>query len=326
MERRFKFRHVNEITGTFVLIILALVIAAVVLTGRSQRWFTPRTTLYVALPETGASGLRPGAEVYVLGTFVGTVNDIVVEETGQMKARIKIRKDFFRFLRDDSVAILTKKLGIAGDTFLDISRGTGGPLPARDAVIMAETPPNLMEKTWDIIREDAAPLLKKTSVVLEEWRKVATDLGPVEERVQQLVARFDDIVARIQQGKGTAGRLLTDPAIADELEELLLKTNASLDELKIILDNVQQASTNLPDITESVQQGLANLPAVSVSIKQTTQDLPALIAQTQETLHEIQRLVGGMQRHWLLRKYVRQADKDKRKETDSDAETHTSEE
>ena len=36
--------------------------------------------------------------------------------------------------------------------------------------------------------------------------------------------------------------------------------------------------------------------------------LPALVAQTQQTMHEIERLVRGMQRHWLIRKYVEQAD------------------
>jgi hypothetical protein len=34
------------------------------------------------------------------------------------------------------------------------------------------------------------------------------------------------------------------------------------------------------------------------------------VAQTQQTIHEIERLVRGMQRSWLLRGAVRQADAD----------------
>jgi phospholipid/cholesterol/gamma-HCH transport system substrate-binding protein len=100
----------------------------------------------------------------------------------------------------------------------------------------------------------------------------------------------------LQQGKGTAGRLLTDSTAADELEELLARANASMDELKPILANVQQAS--------------ANFPALAGSINQSAQDLPALVAQTQQTMREIERLVRGMQRCWLLRGAVRQADAD----------------
>jgi ABC-type transporter Mla subunit MlaD len=68
---RFKFRRVNELTGTFVLIVIAVLIAVVVWTGRSQRWFKGSVTLRIALPEAGAAGIRQGSEVYFLGTLVG---------------------------------------------------------------------------------------------------------------------------------------------------------------------------------------------------------------------------------------------------------------
>ncbi|HYV27651.1 MAG TPA: hypothetical protein VFA77_08975, partial [Candidatus Eisenbacteria bacterium] len=57
MADHFKFRRVNEITGTFVLIVVAALIAAVVWTGRSQRWFKSNVTLRIVLPEGGAAGI-----------------------------------------------------------------------------------------------------------------------------------------------------------------------------------------------------------------------------------------------------------------------------
>ena len=50
MEERFKFRRVNEITGTFVLVLVAVLVAAVMWTGRSQRWFKGNVTLRIVLP------------------------------------------------------------------------------------------------------------------------------------------------------------------------------------------------------------------------------------------------------------------------------------
>ncbi len=76
MAGRFKFRRVNEITGTFVLVVVAVLIAAVVWTGHSQRWFKSRVTLRIVLPEAGAAGIRQGSEVYFLGTLVGSVSDV----------------------------------------------------------------------------------------------------------------------------------------------------------------------------------------------------------------------------------------------------------
>src|ERR1041385_4144009 len=127
--QRFKFRRVNELTGTFVLIIVAVLIAAVVWTGRSQRWFRSNVTLRIVLPEAGAAGIRQGSEVYFLGTLVGSVSDVIVDSTGRMEAEANIRRDFFLFVRADSSAVVKKKFGVAGDAFFEITRGTGQPLP-----------------------------------------------------------------------------------------------------------------------------------------------------------------------------------------------------
>jgi hypothetical protein len=50
--QRFKFRRVHEITGTFVLIIIAVLIAALVWAGRSQRWFKGNVTLQTSCPKS----------------------------------------------------------------------------------------------------------------------------------------------------------------------------------------------------------------------------------------------------------------------------------
>lgn len=56
MEERFKFRHVHAITGTFVLVVLAVPVAALMVAGRSQRWFVGNVPLQTVLPEEGAAG------------------------------------------------------------------------------------------------------------------------------------------------------------------------------------------------------------------------------------------------------------------------------
>jgi phospholipid/cholesterol/gamma-HCH transport system substrate-binding protein len=297
MEERFKFRHVHAITGTFVLAVLAVLIAAVVLTGRSQRWFRGNVTLRIVLPATGAAGIRQGSEVYFLGTLVGTVSDVSVAPTGRMEAWVNIRRDFFLFVRADSSAVVKRKFGVMGDAYFEITRGQGQPLPEKNASIVCnELQPSALETALEEVRREAVPALKKLSAGLDAWTKLGTDLGETRQQLNQLIVRLDNMAAGVEQGKGTAGRLLTDSTAADELEQLLVKANASMDELKIILGNVQQASTNFPTIAGSVNQ--------------SSQDLPALVAQTQQTMQEIERLVRGMQHFWLLRGAVRQADAD----------------
>jgi len=300
MEKRFNFRHVHEITGTFVIFVVVVLIAALVWTGRSQRWFRSNVTLRIALPEAGAAGIRQGSEVYFLGTLVGSVSDVVVDEKGRMEAQANIRRDYFRFVRADSSAVVKKKFGVAGDSFFEITRGEGQPLPEDGAsIICKEQLQSALEAAVEEIRREVLLVLKKTSAGLDAWTTLGTNLITTRERLDQLVGRVDDMATDVQAGKGTVGKLLTDPAAADELKILLVNANRSVGELQVTLKNLQTASGNL-------QQASTNFPAISDAIRLEAKDLPGLVLQTRTSMRELERLIEAMQRHWLLRKYVNQ--------------------
>jgi len=146
-----------------VLVVVAVLVAVVVWTGRSQRWFKGRVDLRIVLPEDGAAGIRQGSEVYFLGTLVGSVSDVVVDETGRMEAEAGIRRDFFRFVRTDSSAVVKKKFGVAGDSFFEISRGQGRPLMEKNAsIVCTEQFQSALESAIEEIRRETVLALKKT--------------------------------------------------------------------------------------------------------------------------------------------------------------------
>jgi len=298
MTERFKFRHVNEITGTFVLLILAVLVAAVVWTGRSQRWFKSSVTLRITLPETGAAGIREGSEVYFLGTLVGSVSDVVVDTTGRMEAQAKIRRDFFRFVRSDSSAVVKRKFGVAGDSFFEITRGQGNPLPELDASIVCnEQFQSELEAAVDQIRTQALLALKKTSAGLDTWTKLGADLGESRQHLDQLIARLDKLAAGLEDGRGTAGRVITDAAMADQAQQLLARASEAMSGLEGVVTNVNLA-------VENVRNGTARLPEITDAVADETKDLPGLVKQTQTSMREMERLMEAMQRTWLLRKYI----------------------
>jgi phospholipid/cholesterol/gamma-HCH transport system substrate-binding protein len=201
-----------------------------------------------------------------------------------MEAEANIRRDFFRFVRADSSAVVKKKFGVAGDSFFEITRGEGKPLPEKNASIVCnEQFQSALEAAVEEIRSQALAMLKKASTGLDTWTALGTNLITTQERL-------DNIAADVQAGKGTVGKLLTDPGTADELKALLVKANHSVDELQLTLNNLQQASTNLPAISDAI--GLE------------AKDLPGIVRQTQTSMRELERLVEALQRHWLLRKYV----------------------
>ncbi len=300
MAERFKFRRVNEITGTFVLVVVAALIAAIVWTGHSQRWFKSRVTLRIVLPEAGAAGIRQGSEVYFLGTLVGTVSYVDVDTTGRMEAEANIRRDFFRFVRADSSAVVKMKFGVAGDSFFEIRRGEGKPLPEKNAsIVCKEQYQSALEAAVEEIRGQTLAVLKKTSTGMDTWTALGTNLITTQERLEQLISRLNNIAAGVEQGKGTAGKLITDTALADEAQNLLVRANQLTGEL-------QDMTTNLNVAVNNIQNGTSRLPEITGAVADEAKDLPGLVRQTQASMRELERLVEAMQKTWLLRKYVNQ--------------------
>jgi phospholipid/cholesterol/gamma-HCH transport system substrate-binding protein len=298
MKERFKFRRVNEVTGTFVLVIVAVLIATVVWMGRSQRWFKGNVELRIVLPEAGAAGIRQGSEVYFLGTLVGSVSDVIVDTTGRMEAEANIRHDFFRFVRADSSAVVKKKFGVAGDSFFEITRGEGPPLPEENASIVCSNQfQSALETAVEEVRGEAMLVLKKVNGGLDTWTKLGADLGETRQHLDQVTISLEKMAAGVEAGKGTVGKLITDTALADEAQKLLAQANQTLGELRGVVTNLNLASKN-------VQSGTARLPEITDAVANEAKDLPGLVQQTQTSMRELERLIEAMQHHWLLRKYV----------------------
>ncbi len=299
-KERFKFRRVNEITGVFVLVIVAVLVAAIVWADRSQRWFKSNVTLRIVLPENGAAGIRQGSEVYFLGTLVGSVSDVIVAPTGRMEAETHIRHDFFRFVREDSSAVVKKKFGVAGDSFFEITRGVGKPLPEVDASIVCnEQFQNALESAIEEIRRETLLVLKKTSTGLDTWTKLGADLVETRKHLDQLTVRMENMAAGIEAGKGTVGKLITDTAVVDDAQALLARANATMTEFQGMLTNLNVAVKN-------VEKGTVRLPEISDAVAIDAKSLAALILQSHTSMREFQRLTEAAQHHWLLRKYVNQ--------------------
>jgi phospholipid/cholesterol/gamma-HCH transport system substrate-binding protein len=302
MEKRFKFRHVNELTGLLVLGVVALVVAGVIFSGHSQRWFARKYMFDVLLPESGAFGLRRGDEVFISGVLAGWVDDIHVRDDGRIKARVKVGGDFGRFVRTDSTASIKKVFGVAGDSFMEITSGTNALPPSPGAAIVCRTSEELparMERMLEEFRAELMPVVKKAGTTFDEWTKLGADLQKNGEQLHQLVARLDNLATGIEQGKGTAGKLLTDTALTDEAQKLLARANEAMGELQSVVTNLNAAVKN-------VQTGTVRLPEITDAVANEAKDLPGLVQQTQTSMRELERLVEALQRHWLLRKYVNQ--------------------
>lgn len=266
MPKPFKFRYVNEIAGAFVLLVVVLLVAGIVVAGHAQRWLEPVHELRIGFPPEGSLDLQKGAEVRILGAKVGAVEQIRVADDGSISGRITIRGNFIRFVRADSRAIVKKMFGVAGDAFLEITKGTGPELP-EDSVLMCTKDTEITETINDVVRqvrETALPAIEQAQKAVTEYTKLAEQLN--------------SIVAGLERGEGAAGQLLKDPKVAEQIRGIIENSNVALRDTRKTMEL----------ITTEVE------------------DLPGTMIQARKTLEETEKLLEALQKHWLLRKYVEQ--------------------
>lgn len=293
MAKKFKFRYVNEIVGAFVLLVILLLLAGVLVAGHAQHWFEPMYEIELRFPPEGSMDLLKGAEVMLLGARVGSVQDIVVDDNGEISGSIRVRGSFMRFVREDSIALVKKKMVVTGDAYIELTRGTGAELPKTGGEIAAEKDTEIMqmlEEALATLEEEAEHTLGLVNGAIEEYTRLAAGMNDPDGQLQQLVANANGLLEDIRRGPGLPAKVLNDPALVKDVEALMA-------ELQVLMTRVNAMAADLQDVT-------AKLPAMADTVGGEVDNLPVVVGETQTLMRETTVLLEGLQKHWFLRKYV----------------------
>ncbi len=234
--------------GFMVIVSLAVFAIAVFFISGQVGFFTRHYTLKAYLASAG--DLREGAQVRLAGIAVGSVAKIRIspytDRQRAVEVNLKIARTYQNEIRADSVASV-ETVGLLGDSYMDITRGTAGQEPVADgsAVKTAE-------------KADIAAVVQNTNEVIMN--------------LNVLSAKLDDITTQIQAGKGSMGKLLYDQTLYNKMdatasgaqalvdraqrgegtigklmsdETLYNRTVATLDRLNKVIDDVQHGEGSL---------------------------------------------------------------------------------
>jgi phospholipid/cholesterol/gamma-HCH transport system substrate-binding protein len=297
MAKKFKFRYVNEIVGGFVILVVLLLLAGVLVAGRAQHWFDPMQEIDLKFPPEGSMDLQKGAEVMLLGARVGSVQDILVDDDGDITGSIRVRGSFMRFVRTDSVALVKKKMVVTGDAYIELTRGTNEPLPRVDAQIPCVKDTEILqmlEEALNTLAMEAENTLRLVNRAIEEYTMLAENLNDPTNGIPQVMAQVNGLLADVRSGEGLPARILNDPALADDVAGIVAQAQELLEKVNAMAAELQQVVAKLPPMVDTAAAEVDNLPVV-------IGDSQALMRSTTATL-------DGLQRHWLLRKYMESDD------------------
>ncbi len=162
-----------------------------------------------------------------------------------VEVQMDIRSQYMnRISRDSEVSIESR--GLIGDSFIDISPGTYGVLPAKQGEFYLIE--GVQQLGFREIMTGANDVVANFGVLSEQFKNVALKIDPEKvgsgmsttlEDVQEILHQANNTFARatlliddMRAGEGTIGRFVSDPAVFNRLTESLEKFNALADDIQ----------------------------------------------------------------------------------------------
>jgi len=186
--------------GAFIVATLAILAVGVFIIGSKQYLFS--STYQLKAQFDNVEGLDDGADVRLGGVHRGTVHSIVSPHKPGEKVTVvmDLAKSTHEVIKQDSVATIETE-GLLGNQYMAISFGSPGTRDVRDGDTIASQPPLEM-----------SDLLQKTSGILDSSQQAI-------QNATRATANLDSITAKINSGQGTAGALVNDKTLYNNLEQ-----------------------------------------------------------------------------------------------------------
>ena len=197
---QFKFR-----LGLFIIAGLGIFVLAIFIIGKQKNLFNPVFSLSANFHNV--SGLQVGNNVRFSGINIGTVDNIQIVNDSTVKVEMLIKKEVQPFLKTDSQAGIGSE-GIIGDKVLAISQGVASNKAVKSGQMIASIEP---------IETDA--IMRSLKTTADNAALASNDIV--------------GIVAKINKGEGTLGRLIQDKTMANNIDKTIVnlkKSSKSLDE------------------------------------------------------------------------------------------------
>ncbi len=214
-------------TGIFVILGLVVFLAMIFIIGNQKNLFRRTVTLFINYKSV--SGLQEGSYVRFAGINIGTVNLIEIISDTSVRVELVVQKKMLKFIKKDSKASIVSD-GLMGDKLIQISHGE------LTSSLIAENGTLLSIQPFDM------------NNITSKAEKIGMKIESVINNMDTLSGNLSAIFNKVNNGKGTLGKLINDDKIANDLASTVnsaKKTATKLDKAAVGLnENMEAAKSN----------------------------------------------------------------------------------
>ncbi len=187
--------------GIFIFLAVAALIVGIFVVGSTKGLFKSAFTVTTYF-ET-VEGLRAGAAVRLSGVDVGNVDDVSISpKNNKVQVVLKVRSEIKDFIKTDSQASIETE-GLVGNKIVVITVGSAEDESVEDGDIIKSKEPF------------------RLAVVLEEAQGTIAN-------IRSITGDFEQMLAKVNSGKGTLGKLVNDPSVYRDLQRTTAAADSGL--------------------------------------------------------------------------------------------------
>jgi len=260
---------------TVVTACIVLAVLIVLMTGTTGL-LTTRIILKAYFDD--AQGLRQGASVRLQGVDIGNVTGVRIvpdKPATPVEVTMKVNTRYIFSLRRDSVASLNTA-GVLGETYVNVDSSQAKGPEVRDGDTLASRSVPGLD---DVVRasqgtlQNMDALLKRLDRIVAFVESGQGSIGKLiydptlYNRFAQTVSEFQDIVDEVKNGQGSLGQLVSN-------DEAYNKIMATIDKVNLMIDDLQQGKGTAgkllkdPALYNNANDTIAN-------VRQLTEDINA---------------------------------------------------
>lgn len=286
MSRKRSNAFAEFVTGVFMLVVLALLAYfTIVISGVDL--IRGRERVRVSIEFDGVGGLKDHDNVMYRGTKVGTVEDVILNETN-LVAVVEI---------DRSVVLRTgyracvQSMSLLGGNHLVLEEGEGDVIELGSETLHGETPSDWMQ--------DIAAVAKNLKNITGDSGidTIVSNLTVMSEKVR-------DISERVERGEGTLGRLLSaDDTLYTDIQSTVTELRGTAANANIVATRLANGEGTLGRLMSSddtvyndLKQTVANANIIATRLANGEGPLGRLLSEDETVLEDLKGAIAAFRK------------------------------
>lgn len=280
--------HATKV-GIFLVGGIVLFCVGLFLIGSSSQLFGHHFTIYTNFNDVDT--LQSGAKVRVSGMDAGEVTNVQVPSgpSSQFRLQLKVEKKFQPVIRQDSVASIETE-GMVGNKYVNIQKGTSNSPVCEGCTLRSQEPVSMgalmregselagtMKSTIQDVQRRADSAIQNITSAAGHADKLIVAVGPKANQIAANSVRISRnvgaITTDIRQGKGAAGKLLTDKTVAANVETTIANAKQTTANIKQASRKVNVVAANAQNMSQQLNQAVGTFLAPGNNNENTAEAL-----------------------------------------------------